>query len=67
MVYPYRNIYSSMDVDDYTMVINPSYYNQHWCSRCPEKITYAQKVIYNGLCFVCLDEIKERDEEKKSD
>ena len=41
-----------MDVDGY-MVINPSLYNQ--------------KVIYNGLCFVCLDEIKERDEEKKSD
>ena len=55
-----------MDVDDY-MVINPSLYNQHWCSKCPEKITYAQKVIYNGLCFVCLDEIKERHEEEKSD
>jgi formylmethanofuran dehydrogenase subunit E len=62
VVYPCGNICSDMDVDGY-MVINPSLYNQHWCSKCAEKITYAQKVIYNGLCFVCLDEIKERDEE----
>jgi hypothetical protein len=62
VVYPCGNICSGMDVDGY-MVINPSLYNQHWCSKCAEKITYVQKVIYNGLCFVCLDEIKERDEE----
>ena len=49
------------------IVVNPSLYNEHWCKQCIEKITFAQKVIYNGLCFVCLDEIKERDEEKKSD
>ena len=62
MVYPYRNICSNMDVDGY-MDIEPSLYNRHWCSRCPEKITYVQKMIYNGLCFVCIDEIKERYEE----
>ena len=65
MVYPYRSICSDMDVDDYTMVVEPSVYNQHWCKACAghTKITLMHKIIYNGLCFDCIDEIKERYEE----
>ena len=61
-------LYDDMDVDVY-MVVNPSVYNQHWCKACAghTKITLMHKIIYNGLCFRCIDEIKERYEEKKGD
>ena len=64
-----------MDVDGY-MVVNPSLYNQHWCKACAgnTKITLMHKIIYDGLCFECIDELRkldkyqqERYEEKKSD
>ena len=66
MVYAYRILYNDMDVDGNNMVVNPSLYNQHWCKACAghTKITLMHKIIYNGLCFRCIDE-KETYEEKK--
>jgi hypothetical protein len=65
LVYAFSYVYGYLDAYVYEVLelmdIEPSLYNRHWCSRCPEKITYVQKMIYNGLCFVCLDELKERD------
>ena len=51
-----------MDVDGY-MVINPSVYNQQWCKACVghTKITLMHKIIYDGLCFDCIDELVQLD------
>jgi hypothetical protein len=51
-----------MDVDGY-MVVNPSVYNQHWCKACAghTKITLMHKIIYDGLCFDCIDELVQLD------
>ena len=68
MVYACGILYNDMDVDGIDMVVNPSLYNQHWCKACAgnTKITLMHYIIYNGLCFDCIDELKETYEEKKS-
>ena len=47
----------------FNMVVNPSVYNQHWCKACggTTKITLMHKIIYDGLCFECIDELVQLD------
>ena len=73
MVYAFSYVYGRMDAYAYEVLelmdIEPSLYNRHWCKACAghTKITLMHKILYDGLCFDCIDEIKERYEETKGD
>lgn len=42
-----------------------SFYNVQYCRTCNDRIRLSQSILYDGLCFACLESIRDAKRENK--
>ena len=42
-----------------------SFYNVQYCRACNDRIRLSQSILYDGLCFACLESIRDAKKDKK--
>ncbi len=42
-----------------------SFYNVQYCRTCNDRIRLSQSILYDGLCFACLEGIRDAKKDKK--
>ena len=42
-----------------------SFYNVQYCRACNDRIRLSQSILYDGLCFACLESIRDAKRENK--
>ena len=42
-----------------------SFYNVQYCRTCNDRIRLSQSILYDGLCFACLESIRDAKKENR--
>ena len=42
-----------------------SFYNVQYCRACNDRIRLSQSILYDGLCFACLESIRDAKRKNK--
>ena len=42
-----------------------SFYNVKYCKICSDRIRLSQHILYDGMCFACLEGIRDAEKENR--